>query len=412
MKQSMNNRVGFVVKRKKITAYNALIGLYISMPIIDSISGAYHDVYPVGQIYRLVVMAYMIILLGKNSDKEFVKVMIPFAIFVLVQILISDAYLVKSIQSTLKLFTPIITIELFRVLIRKQKIHNEDVLLILDIWSVLYPLMILVPGAFGIGINAYDGSIGWEGFFYATNEISFILSSLVMYLFWKFENVGNIKSIVTLAANCLCVVLMGTKTGYLTIILFSIIFVFELFKDGKQNKIIRVSILLLLLLGMIILNFSKIMNMASAIYERWLFQRSISYSVTDFLFSMRLRRLEDAFNIYMDGNYLMFGWGLGGELAGFPNMEMDFLDILFRMGIIGFLYVILFYGKEVIKVARKNMWGLLIVCWSLALSFGAGHVLFYGQSGMMLAINFIFTLYILKTKNNEKLPITREEADE
>lgn len=39
---------------------------------------------------------------------------------------------------------------------------------------------------------------------------------------------------------------------------------------------------------------------------------------------MRLRRLEDAFNIYMDGNYLMFGWGLGGELAGFPNMEMDF----------------------------------------------------------------------------------------
>lgn len=65
MKQSMNNRVGFVVKRKKITAYNALIGLYIIMPIIDSISGAYHDVYPVGQIYRIVVMAYMIIYWAK-----------------------------------------------------------------------------------------------------------------------------------------------------------------------------------------------------------------------------------------------------------------------------------------------------------------------------------------------------------
>lgn len=53
MKQSMNNRVGFVVKRKKITAYNALIGLYIIMPIIDSISGAYHDVYPLDRYTEL-----------------------------------------------------------------------------------------------------------------------------------------------------------------------------------------------------------------------------------------------------------------------------------------------------------------------------------------------------------------------
>ena len=72
------------------------------------------------------------------------------------------------------------------------------------------------------------------------------------------------------------------------------------------------------------------------------------------------------------------------------------------MGIIGFLYVILFYGKEVIKVARKNMWGLLIVCWSLALSFGAGHVLFYGQSGMMLAANIILAYEIKSQTQNRK----------
>ena len=400
----MNSQLKLNIKRKKISVYQVLIYLYIIMPIIDSISGALHDVYPVGQAYRIVTLAYMVILLGDNSEKEFKRVIVPFLFFMFIQMSISSAYIIKSIQSTLKLFTPIVAIGVFRILLKKKKVSEYDIFKILDIWSIVYPIMILIPGIFGIGINAYDGSIGWKGFFYATNEISFILSSLIMYLFWKFEKNGSIKTLIVLAANCLCIVLMGTKTGYATIALFSLIFILEFLKGGARNKFIKISLLLILFLMLLFLNIDKIVNLASAVFERWFYQRGLSYSTTDFLFSMRLRRLEGALDIYANIRYLLFGWGLGGEMAGFPNMEMDFLDILFRMGIIGLFYVAAFYGREVIRIAPNNVWGLIIVGWSLALSFGAGHVLFYGQSGMMLAINFLCA-YIIGNLKKEKKPL-------
>lgn len=46
--------------------------------------------------------------------------------------------------------------------------------------------------------------------------------------------------------------------------------------------------------------------------------------------------------------------------------------------------------------------GVAIIIWSLALSFGAGHVLFYGQSGMMLAANIILAYEIKSQTQNRK----------
>ena len=81
----------------------------------------------------------------------------------------------------------------------------------MDFWSIAYPVLILVPGLMGIGISAYEGEIGWKGFFYAVNEISFILSSLVAYMFWRLNFKSNMYSLFVLAFNFLCVSLMGTK---------------------------------------------------------------------------------------------------------------------------------------------------------------------------------------------------------
>ena len=153
--------------------------------------------------------------------------------------------------------------------------------------------------------------------------------------------------------------------------------------------------------------WNRIAAMTAGIFERWLYQRQLSYSTTDFLFSMRLRRLQDAFTTFFNGMYLPFGWGFGGELNGMENIEMDFIDLLLETGIVGFVYVLAFYGRKVKNILKSNLWSAVIVLWSFLLSFGAGHVLFYGQSGMMLALNIVYASLISKAKKRK----SREENE-
>jgi len=374
------------------------------MPIIDSISGAFHDIYPVGRIYRFVLFLYMLFFLAKDYGKQFLEVVVSLSLFMITQILVSSSYVTESLQYLMKLFIPIVSIILFFKLLEVNKMDKKSIFGLLDRWSVLYPSLIIIPGILGIGINAYDGSVGWKGFFYATNEISFILSSLVMYLFWKLSKELNLKTIVILVMNCMCIILMGTKTGYATIGVFFVLFIINSFSKKSLKRIIKVIIFLLMGLFLLTALRFRIIELTASIFERWIYQRGYSYSTIDFLLSMRLRRFEGAMDTFLNGLYIPFGWGLGGEYAGLHNMEMDFLDLLFRCGIIGCLYVCVFYFRKIKSVCNKNKWGFFILIWSIALSFGAGHVLFYGQSGMMLGILYVLSKTIQicsheKTKN-------------
>lgn len=111
--------------------------------------------------------------------------------------------------------------------------------------------------------------------------------------------------------------------------------------------------LIILVIFMCALGYTKIQNVTASIFERWQYQKGLSHSTVDFLFSMRLRRLEDAISIFVNGFYLLLGWGFAGEANGFPNMEMDFLDLLFRTGLVGFCIVCMFYVRKFCDVSKK-----------------------------------------------------------
>ena len=388
------------IKHFKTNIYSLFICLLCTMPIVDSISGAFHESYPIGQVYRLFFFAYIMILLIKVSGKSFLYVIIPFSVLLILQILtsVSGGYVVKSVQDTIKLFTPIMMIILFKVLFDRGKIHWDIFYNIFDLWSVLYPILIIIPSVSGLSSHAYDSSVGYKGFFYAINEVSFIMSCLVIYRFYALTKSINLKTIFLLGLNTICLILMGTKTGYASVAVGTVFFAISFFKERKVGKKIKIIGFVIASVICIFLFSDRIEVMTSGIFERWYYQRQLSYSTTDFLFSMRLRRIEEAFEIFFSGIYFPFGWGFGGELAGLPNVEMDFLDLLFRTGIVGFVFVVGFYFTAIRSFLFKNMWGTIIAIWSIALSFGAGHVLFYGQSGMMLALNMMVALVIYREK--------------
>lgn len=398
-------RLKFNFKRNYIvTESSLLLMLFLIMPIVDSLSGLFHEQYPVGQIYRFILFAVMFFLLLKISQRDFLNMFLAFCAFFICQILISDGYVQKSIQDVVKLFTPIVCITLFSEMLANKRINLKEITNVFNKWSIMYPVLILVPGVFGIGINAYEGTMGWKGLFYATNEISFILSCLIMYQFWNLKNRITLKNLILLLLNCLSIFLMGTKTGYATIILFAVLFLFSAFRAKLGNQKIKLLLLVLICVSVFPLVFDKLQDMIKDITERWNYQRNVySYSVIDFLFSHRLRRFDKAFEIFLNDKmwYPIIGWGFGAELVGFPNMEMDFFDVLFRTGILGLIYIVWFYVKCVLRFGSRNIFGKIMLLWSLALSFGAGHVIFYGQSGMMLALFFVFVSQIKKVETEQ-----------
>lgn len=321
-------------------------------------------------------------------------------VFLLIQSIVSSNYIKDSLQGVIKLFTPIILVSLIQTL-QKEKKYKLDIFNLMDFWSIAYPVLILVPGLMGIGISAYEGEIGWKGFFYAVNEISFILSSLVAYMFWRLNFKSNMYSLFVLAFNCLCVALMGTKMGYATVFVFLILFIFAFMRNENQKQSLKILILICFLVFVIIYYKDQIIQSTSLIFERWRYLRKHSYSTTDFLFSMRLRRLNKAITLFTKEMHYLFGWGFGGSVLlsqygdGFSRFAIPNWNI--RL----ILYII-FLWKQLVSVFHKNLWGVAIIIWSLALSFGAGHVLFYGQSGMMLAANIILAYEIKSQTQNRK----------
>lgn len=377
-----------ICRTSKFTCCDILLNLILIMPFVDSISGALHGTYPVGQIYRAILFAYMLLLLLKHSKKRFVWIGVSLFAFSLVQILISID-LRRSIQDVVKLFTPIVLICLFITMLHRQKIGIDSVIRLMERWAIYYPILILIPGILGIGKNAYDGTAGWKGFFYATNEISFIMSCLIMFLVWRLYRQIDVKTIILLGLNILTLLLMGTKTGYATTGVFAVIYFIKSMKERKPSKILKNISIVIIGCAAIICLYIFFFDEINAIFERWMYQKNVfSYSLIDFLTSHRLRRFHGAWTSFIQGEiwYIPFGCGFGAEYGGFENMEMDGIDLFFRVGITGTVFVFIFYFRYFVWICKSNFWGFAIMFWMFLLSFGAGHVLFYGQSGMMLGI--------------------------
>lgn len=135
-----------------------------------------------------------------------------------------------------------------------------------------------------------------------------------------------------------------------------------------------------------------------SIYERWVWHiDNVNTSPFDFLVSGRTRRLTKAFSVFFSNiKYILFGWGLGLS-EYYVNVEMDFLDLLYGIGSIGFLLITYLYLYFLIKNWRKTYWNKKTIFLIMVLIFFAGHVLFCGQSGMALGV---MVLYM--SVNNEK----------
>lgn len=241
-----------------------------------------------------------------------------------------------------------------------------------------YILLISIPTMLNVGFDAYtQGKVGSIGWFYSTNEISAILSMFLPYsLLWILQRCNSrsavLEKIVYSVLLLYVLFSLGTKMTILSLIFvcisFFALFIIKWIKE-KKYYLLRFAvsgIVIVLIFGiwyvpktsfyqniMIHMNFLGIEEVS----DIWKDRETLDH----FIFSQRLSFLEETHKNYQDAPSLEKMFGIGyiekfqTEEENRKLIEMDFFDVFYRHGVIGFFLFILPFFVILGKVCR-NTW--------------------------------------------------------
>ncbi|MBR5370105.1 MAG: O-antigen ligase family protein, partial [Bacilli bacterium] len=317
-----------------------------------------------------------------------------------------------EIQNLVKVFYfPIVFLSLYSI---KDKVNIENKILIKTLFK--YLILILIPTIFGIGYKTYEiTKEGTLGFFNSANEISGIISILTPVIFIMFKDKKNILLSILLGIVYLVVILMmGTKTPLLalcfTIGVFLAYLVIESIKKKQYKKIIiTISVLIVGVFGLILvlpktnfyknikthLDFLEVEHITDVFKKKEL--------IDHFIFSQRLTFLEKEHKLYKESNLYLKVFGIGyldnGEET--KMVEMDYFDIFYHHGIVGFLLYFSIIIYLLVKKIRftKSFEGIMLKTSFLLiiiLSFFTGHII------TAPAVSIIVIAILLKIMNHKK----------
>ena len=401
---------------------NNIISIFILIgPILDFLTGiCIHTLkinLTIGIIVRVLFLLFICIVTIFIFKKK--KLIIPyliiglyFVLYILGIILFKGNGLFFEIQNLVKVFYfPIVFLTLYSI---KDKVDIDNKILIKTVFK--YLILILIPTAFGIGYKTYEiTKAGTLGFFNSANEISGIISILTPIMFIMVKEKKNILLSILLGIVYIVVILMmGTKTPLLALCFttgaFFVYLLIESIKKKQYKKIIiATGVVLIGVFGLILvlpktnfyknikthLDFLEVEHITDVFKKKEL--------IDHFIFSQRLTFLEKENEVYKESNLYLKAFGIGYLNNGEETkmIEMDYFDIFYHHGIIGFLLyfsIIIYLLWKKIKF-NKSFEGLMLKTSFLLiiiLSFFTGHII------TAPAVSIIVAAIILKIINNKK----------
>ena len=398
---------------KKNISY--IISIFILIgPIIDLLTGlCLHTLgirFTIGIIFRVLFLISICLITLFVYKKK--KVLIPYLLiglywilYIIGIILYKNTGLFSEIQNLVKVFYfPIMFISIYSL---REEIRISNMTLFTTLF--LYLIFIFIPLLFGIGYETYKiTKAGTLGFYNSANEISGIISLLTPIMFVIIYKSKKLIPKILLAIMYLVVILMmGTKTPLLSLIVTlgaSMLFFWnKSFKEKHFNRIIiSVVALIIAITGMIIiipktnfykniethLDFLEVDDIGDVFEDEKL--------VDHFIFSQRLTFLHRKAKLYHRANTYqkLFGIGYLRQNGRSTKMiEMDYFDIFYSHGIVGFLIFFIITIYIVYKIIRKrkefsyerymtDLSFLLII----VLSFFTGHIITAPAVSMIVTI--------------------------
>lgn len=391
---------------KKIIYY-----LFLILPFIDLITSFTEringNIVSIGTIFKGILILfsgiYILFITKSKYKKKSIIYYLLLSIFSIIHILIGNNSYVSSGTQLIKfMFLPIIFIFLLNYnddykisYIEMKKILKYNVFFILT--------TILIAKLTNTGFNSYSDTIttGVVGWYYSANEISGIIT-ILFPLFLEDILKNNKYSFMLVMYVIFMMMMLGTKTPLLGVLISLIaLFIHILIKDKNKKNIFKI-VFFISYTVILFFNSSYLSNLNSGRY----------ISTTNAVFSSRDIYLNNTTKEYINHNLeeKLFGLGSTNNKVLEKYVEMDFYDLLYRFGIIGFIIFMIPFFKIVLKMMEyalshlnnynyDKMILILITMLSLLIAFFAGHIL----SAPAVSIYFGITIILYMNIDKETL---------
>ena len=382
--------------------FDIIIYLFLLIsPIIDCLTGVQERLnipFSVGVIVRGVIMALAIIYLFKNN-KNRLNIYL-FLIYLIIEIIYTYSYLRTSIFTEFKnviviFYLPIMI--LFFSIYKNEKIDNKLILII----NFIYLFLIVIPFLFGLGFNTYsgeDGKSAFLGFFFDGNELSALLILLLpLSIDYMLKNKEYLYLVSYLFLYVLSIIIVGTKVLLLgTFVVFLYFFIKKLIKVEKKKRfILIIGILIFIGLSLSLLPFTPVYKNLIISMDYYgvksVFDLFKPKFIDNIIFSNRIAFAIEVFKTF-SSNIIFIIFGIGKDmLITIKDVEIDIMDILYSIGVLGFVVYIFTYGKSVFKLNNIYKFTFILL---FIISLFSGHILIKPMVATFMAL-----LFILNEKN-------------
>ncbi len=414
---------------------NILISIFILLqPILDLVTGisihVLENSITLGIVLKVLFIFFLmytsLFIYQKKKLLIYYLIIIIYGVgYTLGMLIYKDSSLFLEMQNLVKTFYfPVLLITIYYI---KDEIKISNMVLFSTLF--IYLICIFVPTIFQVGYKTYEiTKAGTLGFFNSANEISGIISILTPIIFIIFKDEKNIIKKTTLSLIYLIVILMmGTKSPLLALLItifFNVVYLLvKSIKKRQYKPIIFTFLALIILLTSLIfvipktnfykniethLNYLEVDNILDIFKDEKL--------VDHFIFSQRLTFLEQKAKIYSKANIYekLFGIGYINNNKNTKLIEMDYFDIFYSHGIIGFLlffeiYLMIIYLILIEKQKLTYERYMLLVSFILILflSFFTGHIITAPSVSLISAI----IIYKLAKRPKKDLLFTSVSMD-
>ncbi len=253
-------------------------------------------------------------------------------------------------------------------------------------YSLCFLLMYLIPYPLGLGHNIneiYENKNLYLSYFYVGNELVNIFVLVLPIGFLYLKDKKRIYLLGYLILIFLMILLLGTKTMYLS---FLFVIGYFLFKKREMFKKYLVIILILLLL----LPRSSLYKNIKTSLEYYHIQNVSDLltfqNIDNVIYSNRLSFVYNLHKNYQKEDISGKIFGMGRQkIMNMKDAEIDIFDIFYSIGILGFMIYLVFFVFVINKAKLKGIYAYLF--WLLiSISLFSGHVLLSPMTSSYLAI--------------------------
>ncbi len=387
---------------KKIINNDKFLKIFLFMqPFLDVLAAVliYNNVDNfITSLIRLVFMGLMVLYLYFGEYKNKKKILIyvstlimTIIIHTLIMVLDKDmSVFMYEFKNTISTYYFVFLLISLGVIYKDNKIGKKE---LMYLW-IIYVLLTFIPNVLGIGFKSYSHSkTGMTGWFYSANVVGSILVILLPIILSEIKKLPKLLIVILGALVLYSIFSLGTKTPVLglgIILFFNLLYyVYKLFKSKKKKSIVIIFSSLILLCGVSVYVIPKTSFYENLkIHYNFLKKNDVKVFSKEFLdhfvFSQRLSMEERTRHNYNKSPIQEKIFGIGyienysTDSVNLKIVEMDYFDIFYREGIIGFVLffipviymIVMFFKNNSINFVSVNMFISILLIMLLALFQG------------------------------------------